>query len=209
MRSYIDELNNLYTSKVFLKESTDLGPQGIGMAPGQYDEEENIAPVRKCLKCKLSAKECECDNEKKASDEDEMVFAPKNKPSAYDHEENEHEHHETNAYMAKQQLYRTVKMASMLHDIINDNEELEPWMASKITQAFDDLNSIFSYKDYQHFRDRIDNDIEIEEKTEQDLYKSIEDGGASLIDKIKEIMRNQPRERVEDAVYGMIKMLES
>jgi hypothetical protein len=207
MRSYIDELNNLYASKVFLKESTDLGPQGIGMAPGEYDEEENIAPVRKCLKCRLSAKECECDNEK-AHSEDDMVFAKKEPHSGYDHEE-DHEHHENNAYMAKQQLYRTVKMASMLHDIINDDEQLEAWMASKITQAFDDLNAIFGYKDYEHFREQLNRDMEIEEKTEQDLYKSIDDGGTSLINKIKEIMQGQPRERVEDAVYGMIKMLES
>jgi hypothetical protein len=193
--NYIDDLNSLYSKSIFLKEN-------VGMGPNAEDYE---APQRKCL-CddEESSGECACSHE-----EDEMVFAPKNPPSSYDHEEGEHEHHESNAYMAKQQLYRVVKMAAMLHDVIKDDEELEPWMASKITQAFDDLSAIFGVKDYEHFRDQIDHDIEIEEKTEQDLYKSIDQGGETLINKIKDIMRGQPREKVEGAVYGMIKMLEA
>jgi hypothetical protein len=202
MRSYINDLNTLYNTQILIKENVGMGPNADSTY-GEYEEHEdkNIAPHRDCL-CSDDDTECSCNHE-----EDEMVFAPKNKPSTSTYEGEEH--HESNAFLAKQQLYRTVKMSSMLHDIISDEEELEPWMASKITQAFDDLNTIFSYKDYQHFRNKIDHDIEIEEKTEQDLYKSIDDGGQSLISKIKEIMRSQPREKVEDVVYGMIKTLEA
>ena len=186
--NYIDDLKSLYSNKIFLKENVGLGPEA----------EDYEAPERKCL-CSDEDDECSCHKDEEVYDQDDMIISDRG----------HRVEHETNAYMAKQQLYRTVKMASMLHDIINDDEELEPWMASKITQAFDDLNAIFGYKDYQHFRDKINQDIEIEEKTEQDLYKSIDIGGESIINKIKELMHNQPREKVEDAVYGMIKMLEA
>jgi hypothetical protein len=190
--NFIDDLNSLYLNKVFLNENvaSGFGPNVNGSSEGKAEDYE--APHRPCL-CADDDEECKCQE-----DEDEIVLA-------HDH----HDHDETNAYMAKQQLYRTVKMASMLHDIIKDEEQLEPWMAAKITQAFDDLNAIFGYKEYQHFRDQIDQDIEIEEKTEQDLYKSIDQGGETLINKIKDLMRGQPREKVEGAVYGMIKMLEA
>jgi len=190
--NFIDDLNSLYLNKVFLNENvaSGFGPNVNGSSEGKAEDYE--APHRPCL-CADDDEECKCHE-----DEDEIVLA-------HDH----HDHDETNAYMAKQQLYRTVKMASMLHDIIKDEEQLEPWMAAKITQAFDDLNAIFGYKEYQHFRDQIDQDIEIEEKTEQDLYKSIDQGGETLINKIKDLMRGQPREKVEGAVYGMIKMLEA
>lgn len=193
--NYIDDLNALYKSRVILKENVANSLDGPNVnGPSEGSSEDYEAPHRPCL-CSGEEEECSCHDGEVS--EDEIVLA------------HDHEDHESNAYMAKQQLYRTVKMASMLHDIIKDEEELEPWMASKITQAFDDLNAIFGYKDYQHFRDQIDHDMEIEEKTEHDLYKSIDQGGESLINKIKEIMRGQPKEKVEGAVYGMIKMLEA
>jgi len=216
MRNYIDDLNALYNTKVFLKESADLGPQGIGLPYGEYSEEcddcENGAPVRKCLKCKLTADKCECDD-KKSYDQDDIVFAKKEKRGGYDSEDDfshtgEHPEHQA-SNMVKQNLYRIAKMAAMLHDIVPEDSEIEEWVADKVAKAEDSINSVFGYKDYQAHKHNVESDMEIEEKTEQDLYKSIEDGGASLINKIKEIMRNQPREKVEDAVYGMIKMLES
>lgn len=207
--NYIDDLNALYRREIFLKENTcNLGTYG------ESDEEcndcKNGAPVRKCLKCKLTADECECDD--KAPGEDDIVFAKKEKSSGYDHEDDfahtgEHPEHQA-SNMVKQNLYRIAKMAAMLHDIVPADSEIEEWVADKVAKAEDSINSVFGYKDYEAHKHTVEDDIEIEEKTEQDLYKCIDEGGVSLIDKIKEIMRNQPREKVEDAVYGMIKMLE-
>ena len=203
MSSYIDDLNDLYNKKVFLNENVSSGTGPYVGAPAEGSSEDYEAPHKKCLCCDDSEDdECECSCDKEQYDQDDMVVS-------HDNDEHHEQEIESNAYMAKQQLYRTVKMASMLHDIIRDEEELEPWMAVKITQAFDDLNSIFGYKDYEQFRDKINHDLEIEEKTEQDLYKSIEAGGTSIVDKIKRLMQGQPKEKVEDAMYGMIKMLES
>lgn len=221
--SYIDDLNNLYASRVLIKEAksytdntfaTGDGPYNGGAAEdAECDSCNNGAPVRRCLKCDETAEDCQCDEK----DEDELVFAKRKPNNGYDKEEDIHdefaetgEHPEDKASnMAKQNLYRITKMSAMLFDIIPADSNIEPWVADKLSKAADNINSVLGYKDYQEFASKVDHDIEIEEKTEQDLYKSIDKGGETLIGKIKELMRNQPREKVESAVYGMIKMLES
>jgi hypothetical protein len=51
--------------------------------------------------------------------------------------------------MAKSQLYRTSKMAHMIFQLIEDDEQLPGWVQSKITKASDYLESVFSYLDYE------------------------------------------------------------
>jgi len=200
--NYIDDLNALYSTRVFIKENVGMGPNA--------EDSENGAPMRKCLKCNRVAEDCECEwREKNAKSEDDIVLA-KGHGENYDDfaETGEHPEHEA-SNMVKQNLYRIAKMAAMLYDIIPCDSEIEPWVADKLSKATDNINSVLNYKDYEDFKRKVDQDIEIEEKTEQDLYKSIDAGGENLINKIKELMRSQPKERVEDAVYGMIKMLEA
>ena len=216
MRSYIDDLNNLYKTKVFLKEGIcDLGPNAESPY-GESDEEcencNNGAPVRKCLKCDRPADKCRCEDDE-APSEDDMVFVKKETSSGYDKEDDftktgEHPEHQA-SNMVKQNLYRIAKMAAMLHDIVPADSEIEEWVADKVAKAEDGINSVFGYKDYENHKHEVDRDIEIKEKTEQDLYKSIDDGGVGLINKIKEIMRGQSKEKIEDVVYGMIRTLEA
>jgi hypothetical protein len=200
--NYIDDLNALYSTRVFLKENVGLGPNA--------EDNVNGAPMRKCLKCDLSAEDCECEwSEKEAKSEDDMVIANSHDYPGDDFAETgEHPEHEA-SNMVKQNLYRIAKMAAMLYDIIPCDSEIEPWVADKLSKATENINGVLNYKDYEDFKRRVDQDIEIEEKTEQDLYKSIDAGGENLINKIKELMSLQPKEKVEDAVYGMIKMLEA
>lgn len=204
--NYIDDLNALYSTRVFLKENVGLGPNA--------EDSENCAPMRKCLKCDLSAEDCECEwDEKRAKSEDDIVFAKKEPHSGYDDEDDfsvtgEHPQHRA-SNMVKQNLFRIAKMAAMLHDIIPDDSQIEEWVADKVAKAEENVNSVFGFKDYEAHRGEVERDIEIEEKTEQDLYKSIDAGGSALVEKIKELMRSQPKEKVEDVVYGMIKMLEA
>jgi hypothetical protein len=202
--NYIDDLNDLYNKRIFLKEGAgDLGPKAIG----EFDE----APIRGCLKCGKIANKCGCSNK---PSEDDMVFAKKEKDGGYDQEEDdfsvtgEHPQHKA-SNMVKQNLFRIAKMAAMLHDIIPCDSQIEEWVADKIAKSEENINSVFGYKDYQSHKNDVEHDIEIEEKTEQDLYKSINDGGETLINKIRDIMRNQPKERVEDAMYSLIKVLEA
>jgi hypothetical protein len=203
--NYIDDLNSLYSAKVFLKENVGLGPHE-DTAYGDYDEDYE-APVRRCLKCDEEAEECHCDE---APSEDDLVLAKKPRRGEYDDFSETGEHSEDKASnMVKQNLYRITKMSAMLYDIIPCDSEIEPWVADKLSKAVDSINSVLGYKDYEDFKNKVDQDIEIEEKTEQDLYKCIDNGGVTLINKIKDLMKNQPREKVEDTVYGMIKMLEA
>jgi hypothetical protein len=201
-------LNEIYNQKIVKEDAaaTDVNPgTPVDSRPSLTRFQMPKDGIkRKCPNCDEESEECNCD----AKDEDDMVFADKPDHSEYDSEEG-HEHRETNAYMAKQQLYRVVKMASMLHDIVCDHENLEPWMAAKITQAFDDLNSIFSYKDYENFRKQIDSDMEIEEGTEKDLYDSISRGGSNILNIIKRNIRNESRQNVEKVLYEVISALES
>jgi hypothetical protein len=45
--------------------------------------------------------------------------------------------------MAKRSLYHMAAQAQQLHDLIQDNENLKPWVAAKITKAADYLEKAF------------------------------------------------------------------
>jgi len=49
--------------------------------------------------------------------------------------------------MARSELKRTVKIASMLLDKIENGDELPAWTQSKITKALDYVQSVFNYMD--------------------------------------------------------------
>ena len=51
-------------------------------------------------------------------------------------------------WMAKGQLYKSAKYAIELHSMISDNQELEPWIQAKITEATDRLSSVKHYMEY-------------------------------------------------------------
>jgi hypothetical protein len=45
--------------------------------------------------------------------------------------------------MAKRSLYHIARQADQLHDMIMDDENLEPWAQAKITKAADYIRSVF------------------------------------------------------------------
>lgn len=51
-------------------------------------------------------------------------------------------------WMAKSELYKLAKDAITLHGMIQDRDNLEPWVQSKITKAADYINSVKSYMEY-------------------------------------------------------------
>jgi len=63
---------------------------------------------------------------------------------------NEHPDHEVQ--MARQELYRTAKLAIMLHEMlkgVNEHQGLEGWVQRKLTRAADYIESVFDYLDYE------------------------------------------------------------
>lgn len=51
-------------------------------------------------------------------------------------------------WMAKSELYKLAKYAIALHGMIQDTDNLEPWVQSKITKASDYISSIKHYMEY-------------------------------------------------------------
>ena len=68
------------------------------------------------------------------------------KPETY----NQYPDHEVQ--MARQELYRTAKLALMTHELltrVGENQGLEGWVQSKLTRAADYIETVFSYLDYE------------------------------------------------------------
>ena len=51
--------------------------------------------------------------------------------------------------MAKKELFHMSQKAQQLHDILMDNEDLEPWVQAKITKAAAMMSSVFDHMMYQ------------------------------------------------------------
>jgi hypothetical protein len=57
--------------------------------------------------------------------------------------------------MARSQLGRTVEIAAMLQDMIQDESDLEEWVESKITKAQDYLSSVLNYMRGEQLSERV------------------------------------------------------
>jgi hypothetical protein len=54
--------------------------------------------------------------------------------------------------MARQELYRTAKLAMMTHELlkqVSERQGIEGWVASKLTRAADYIETVFDYLDYE------------------------------------------------------------
>lgn len=56
-------------------------------------------------------------------------------------------------FMAKRQLYDLAKYSVELHRMIQDTDELEPWIQAKITKAADYIDTVKHYLEYSGMRD--------------------------------------------------------
>ena len=51
--------------------------------------------------------------------------------------------------MSKRELFHMSQKAQQMHDILADDENLEPWVSSKITKAAAMIGSIFDHMMYE------------------------------------------------------------
>lgn len=72
------------------------------------------------------------------------------------------DHIDDEGHMAKSQLYNLAKYAIMLHDALEDNQQLEGWVQSKITLATDYIGKVKHYLEYELGLDMKEPDIEDE-----------------------------------------------
>ena len=56
-------------------------------------------------------------------------------------------------WMAKSQLYKLAKYSVQLHGMINDTDNLEPWVQAKITKASSYIGAVMHYMEYLEVND--------------------------------------------------------
>ena len=56
-------------------------------------------------------------------------------------------------WMAKSQLYKLSKYSVQLHGMINDTDNLEPWVQAKITKACSYISAVMHYMEYLEIND--------------------------------------------------------
>jgi hypothetical protein len=68
--------------------------------------------------------------------------------------------------MAKSQLHKISKYAKMLHDALEDNDQLEAWVQSKITMAAEYMGKVKHYLEHEMGLDMMDHEEDSEEYEE-------------------------------------------
>jgi hypothetical protein len=210
-------LNEIYNQKI-VKENLGLGPEADNQSvtPTPSKIQSFKAPVRKCgseneegTHCPYAAKGCDCSeceechsNQKNEDCEDCGGIVGGMKP------QDGMEETEKNEYMSKQLLFRIFKLSAMLHDIIRKGGNVEAWVLSKLTNAHDDLESVFDYKDYEAARSQMEM-MGVEENNEEDLYKAIANGGDSLVSQLRTVLKKESRETLEKVLLETIVLLEN
>ena len=63
------------------------------------------------------------------------------------------ENHQSGSYMAKQQLYTIAILAQKMWESMEDGEQLEDWMESKIAQCEQSITSVVKAYMYDEFVD--------------------------------------------------------
>lgn len=186
-------LNELYHQKI-AKENIGLGPLGdnAGVTPSPSKiQRASLPPERGCDKCG--------ENEE-GKEEDCEGYNP--------------ESNESNGKMSRQLLFRMVKLSAMLHDILKDKNNVEAWVLSKLTNAHDQLESVFGYEDYEHALNPMhgacgDMQGNLEENNEEDLYAAISKGSDDLLNQIKTVLRGESKDILEKVLFETITLLET
>ena len=102
---------------------------------------------------------------------------------------------ESPVQMAKGELFNTAKHAAELFNLLGTLENLEPWVASKITKAADYLNSVKQYLEYE----KIDNVTTLAPE---------EIPNENVLNKLKVLLNSESKKTLENALYEVIKIYE-
>lgn len=186
-------LNELYDTKI-IKENVGLGPlaDNNNTTPGNTQAVKiKMPPKRNC-----GENEEHCGTTSKDSSEDCEGYDP----SSYD----------SNGKMARQLLFRVHKLSAMLHDLLNNKDNIEAWVLSKITNAHDQIASVFGYEDYEAALNSNhgmcgDN---LEENNEEELFNKIDAGGLNILDLLKSKLSRESKETLEKVLLETIILLE-
>lgn len=82
------------------------------------------------------------------------------------HHDKYFDHTDNEGGMAKRQLFKTAKYAMMLHDALDEDDQLEGWVQSKITKAADYMGTVAHYLEYEMGMHLNDPEMDSEEEME-------------------------------------------
>ncbi len=72
------------------------------------------------------------------------------------HDDEDHE-----GSMAKRQMFKTAEYATIIFDMLDDNEELPAWIQSKLTKVADYIGVVKHYLEYDHVMgEKLDKDAD-------------------------------------------------
>ena len=212
-------LNELYNQKI-AKENLGLGPQAdnAGVTPTTVRVKKiSIPPEPGCDKCGENEEHCEYAAKGCTCNHCPECVANQKKEKSEDCEGHNPETYDSNGKMARQLLFRMVKLSAMLHDLLKGKDNVEAWVLSKITNAHDQLNSVFGYEDYENAMNPMqgtcgemggDMQGNLEENNEEDLYSAISKGGDDLLNQLKTVLRRESRDTLEKVLFETITLLE-
>jgi len=185
-------LNDLYNNKI-VTENVGLGPLA---------DQDSVPSVNNVVKFKVPQKACN----RPVCGEREANQSPSEDCEGYNPET-----YDSNGKMTRQLLFRIFKLSAMLHDLLNGKENVEAWVLSKVTNAHDQLESVFGYEDYEkalspmHGMCGAEN---FEESNEEELYSAISRGGDTLLQKLNDVLKRESAETLEKVLFETILILE-
>tara|TARA_Y100001937_G_C7089226_1_gene316857 strand:- start:421 stop:795 length:375 start_codon:yes stop_codon:yes gene_type:complete len=91
---------------------------------------------------------------------DRIVEIIKEEMDRMDH--SHHKLHDKEGKMAKSQLYQLARYSAMLHDALEEDDQLEAWVQSKITKAMDYISKVKHYLEYEMNLDFDEPDVHLE-----------------------------------------------
>jgi hypothetical protein len=115
---------------------------------------------------------------------------------------------DSNSTMSRQLLFRIFKLSAMLHNLLKNKGNVEAWVLSKITNAHDQLDSVFGYEDYESARQEMEL-MGVEENNEEELFSAISRGGDDLVKQLKTVLRRESKEVLEKVLLETINILEA
>lgn len=111
--------------------------------------------------------------------------------------EPKHEETETEAYMAKGELYKIHRDAKELYNLIKDCENIEPWVFSKITVAANYLNGVKNYMEYDKFKKQ--GEFDLDQTGHHD----------NIVAKVRNMLQGESKEVIEGVIRQAIFNLEA
>ena len=200
-------LNEIYNQKI---NEMNIGPkgdnEGVTPSPDKITKIQ-LPPERKCGEqeehCAAATKGCKCNN---------CPECMANQAPSEDCEGHNPETYDSNGTMSRQLLFRVFKLSAMLHDILNGKDNVEAWVLSKITNAHDQLESVFGYEDYEAAKNPSHGMCgagNFEESNEEDLFKAINSGGDQLLQRLRTVLKKESKETLEKVLLETIILLET